>query len=64
MKRVECLTCHVRTADTFEAKWKHTARRHPELLIEKILPMIFQPQQLRETGFRFAEVLKNRLAAR
>lgn len=61
MPRLACKECGSKVQDTFQAKWNHTARRHPELLVQKIIPMICDTDRARQAGEQLAGYFKRKL---
>jgi hypothetical protein len=62
-KKIKCLVCGARVTDSFRSRWRHVASRHPEIVIEKILPLISNPDSARNLGAAFGSWIRSRLNA-
>jgi hypothetical protein len=62
-KKVKCLICGVRVTDSFRSRWRHATKRHPEMVIEKILPLIANPDAARGLGEAVGVWVRRRLNA-
>ncbi len=59
--RIPCLQCGSKIPDDFKAQFKHMARKHPDLMFQKIIPLICNPDLSRQWGRRLAESLRGRI---
>ena len=62
-KRIKCLVCGARVTDSFRSRWRHAASRHPEIVIEKILPLISNPDAARGLGEAVGSWVRSRINA-
>jgi len=54
---MKCKLCKHWVLDDWAAKWKHLVKRHPEVAIQRLIPLILDPGLAFETGRRLARWL-------
>jgi hypothetical protein len=61
-KLIRCRKCGRHIRDTFANKWRHIAKRHPDVMADRLLPLLFKsPEELQQIGRMAGEWLRNRL---
>ncbi len=58
---INCKLCDRRVVDSFESKWRHIVKRHPEVLIQSVLPYVISPERARAVGAKVADWFKEKI---
>ena len=59
-QKVSCDLCGRRVCSTFQGKWSHLANYHVEVLIQSMLPYLFNPSEAQALGLKAAEHLRSK----
>ncbi|MCI0618952.1 hypothetical protein L0244_38760 [bacterium] len=55
--KVKCLICGRKMLDTFQTKWRHILKIHPDEAMSRLIPMLADPSIVRERGNHIAQAL-------
>ena len=58
---VRCHLCGRKVQVDFVKKWKHVFRYHPEVSLERLLPLLLNSDMARQLGASFARRLQMRI---
>ena len=58
LKRIKCTLCGSRVTDSWERKWKHIVKVHPEVMTRRLLPMLENPRVAYDFGVWLGERFK------
>jgi len=61
--KIRCTLCPSVVRDTFESKWKHILRKHPDVMFSRLLPMLCNPGEVRARGVQIGQSLRDRIAS-
>jgi len=56
--KVQCRLCERKLEDSFEAKWKHALKHHPEEMFSNVLAAAFNISDVREQGIAAGKRLR------